>query len=56
MGLMLFFVRITRSSFDVKYMALGFDIFQIPNENVSLMLLFKILFVSVLLKGIFLKI
>ena len=28
MGLIPLFVRITRSSFDVKYMALGFDIFQ----------------------------
>ena len=36
MGLILLFVRIARSSFDVKYKALGFDIFQKSNENGSL--------------------
>ena len=30
MGLIPFFVRITRSSFDVKYKAPGFDIFKNP--------------------------
>ena len=33
MGLILLFVRITRSSLDVKYKAPGFDIFQKSNEN-----------------------
>ena len=55
MGLILLFVRITRSSFDVKYKAPGFDIFQKSNENGSLTLFFMIFFACVLLKRIFLK-
>ena len=55
MGLILLFVRITRSSFDVKYKAPGFDIFQKSNENGSLTLFLMIFFDCVLLKRIFLK-
>ena len=55
MGVILLFVRITRSSFDVKYKAPGFDIFQKSNENCSLTLFFMTLFACVLLKRIFLK-
>ena len=44
MGLILLFVRIMRSSFDVKYKAPGFDIFQKSNENGSLTLFFMIFF------------
>ena len=55
MGLILLFVRITRSSFDVKYKAPGFDIFQKSNENGSLTLFFMTFFACVLLKRIFLK-
>ena len=55
MGLILLFVRITRSSFDVKYKAPGFDILQKSNENGSLTLFFMIFFACVLLKRIFLK-
>ena len=47
---------IKQSSFDVKYMAPGFDIFQKPNENVLLTLFFMIFFACVLLKVISLKI
>ena len=55
MGLILLFVRITRSSFDVNFKAPGFDIFQKSNENGSLTLFFMIFFACVLLKRIFLK-
>ena len=55
MGLILLFVRITRSSFDVKYKAPGFDIFQKSNENGSLTLFLMIFSYCVLLKRIFLK-
>ena len=55
MDLILLFVRMTRSSFDVKYKAPGFDIFQKSNENGSLTLFFVILFACVSLKRIFLK-
>ena len=55
MGLILLFVRITRSSFNVKYKSPGFDIFQKSNENGSLILFFMIFFACVLLKRIFLK-
>ena len=55
MGLILLFVRITRSSFDVKCKTPGFDIFQKSNENGSLTLFFMIFFACVWLKGIFLK-
>ena len=55
MGLTLLFVRITRSSFNVKYKAPGFDIFQKSDENGLLTLFFMIFFACVLLKRIFLK-
>ena len=55
MGLILLFVRITRSSFDVKYKAPGFDIFQKSNDNGSLTLFFMTFFACFLLKRIFLK-
>ena len=55
MGLILLFVRIVRSSFDVKYKAPGVDIFQKSNENGSLTLFFMIFFACVLLKRIFLE-
>ena len=55
MGLILLFVRIVRSSFDVKYKAPGFDIFQKSNENGSLTLFFMIFFACVLLKRTFLE-
>ena len=55
MGLILLFVRITRSFFDVKYKAPGFVIFQKSNENGSLTLFFMMFFACVLLKRIFLK-
>ena len=55
MGLILLFVRITCSSFDVKYKAPGFDIFRKSNENGSLILFLMIFFDCVLFKRIFLK-
>ena len=56
MGLILLFVRITRSSFDMKYKAPGSDIFfQKSNENGSLTPFFVIFFACVLLKRIFLN-
>ena len=55
MGLILLFARITCSSFDLKYKAPGFDIFQKSNENGSLTLFFMIFFACVLLKRIFLN-
>ena len=51
MGLMPFFVRITRSSFNVKYKAPEFDILQNPNENVLLALFFMILFALCFVEG-----
>ena len=51
MGLMPFFVRITRSSFNVEYKAPGFDILQNPNENVLLALFFMILFAMCFVEG-----
>ena len=55
MCLILLFVRITGSSFDVKYKAPAFDIFQKSNENSLLTLFFIIFFACVLLKRVFLK-
>ena len=55
MGLILLLVRITPSSFDMKYKAPGFDIFQKSNENGSLTLFFMMFFACVLLQRIFLK-
>ena len=55
MGLILLYVRITHSSFDVKYKAPGFDIFQKSNKNGLLTFFFMIFFACVLLKRIFLK-
>ena len=55
MGLILLFVRITRSSFDIKHKAPRFDIFQKSNENGSLTLFLVIFFACVFFKRIFLK-
>ena len=55
MGLILLFIRIKHSPFDMKYKAPGFDIFQKSNENGLLTLFFMIFFACVLLRRIFLN-